>query len=670
MLRLLIENYLLLEVAGVKLKDIKPYILDLTSTEIYSKLQTFWNKRYKKYGNFIKRVLADAGETKISEADLGRLVSILDKFESYINTSPLRSEIAKDWRKITLTLQDLVDYIEEQESKIIYTEKDKKSLQSILSLCGPLDKLEGRTFSCEHYDIVLCTEDILVVKPKTVKGSVAWALSDNNGQLERFGPNHIDPMHRITWCTSVYSADENTWNEFLTYYIGNLTTLFYVINRFDYKYGSEDRKICIGVDDIENEVIYDGSVTVDANNDPIESIDGIKDLYTSEEFEQISNAIFGNRSEISSKTNPLEMTKRNVKTLFDARNKSTAARAMLRRFLLTNGGATGNFEEFSYCIDLFLNSSLEGRKDYEFINDAVKGIFLSGQTGGEIIFDSVLKPFMEKIIKFKSLEIQYEIIDNIDFLTKEVEVDIFDSTLVPILELLIENTHSRTLIRTINEIVIKIDRDSTKIGLDELNYVKDQISQKTNLLSNLDIKAKSGSSHDLSELFAGEVYKMKNPAINSSILKNPNLFNFEKGLRFVEDLLLNTNSLRHKYYMQYFGDFYENIMLNQRIANYPKVKDIMYKHMCKEYVIYNILSNSYLHPFSNLFSNDNEYMNYVSAIFHIYNSRQDEESRNLADDIQEAFYLTSSNIVPAEKINTSKFSDEAKREIAKVASSS
>jgi len=665
MLRLLIENYLLLEVSGVKLKDIKTHMLNLTSTESYSKLQTLWNKRYKKYGNFIKRMLTNVGEKEISEADLSKLISVLDKFESYANTSPLRSEIAKDWRKITITLQDLIDYIEDQEHRVIYTEKDKKSLQEILDLCGPLDELEkvvtdSNVFSCEHYDIILCNQYTLVVKPKTVKGSVAWALSDNKGRLEKFGPNHLDPKHRITWCTSVYSAEENTWNEFLSYFIGNLTTLFYVINRDNYSHDQRNRKICVGVDDITNEIIYDGLVTVDANNDPIEDEDGIHDLFDGDDGEKILEKIFSNKSEPGEKLFPKDLSKKDLKALYDARNKSTAARAMFRKFLLTNGSVIGDTEGISYCLDLLLNKGTPSKTDPDFINDIVKGIFLSGQIPEDIDFNQDITGILEKIIKTRNLDILYEVIDNIQYIVKDVNVDVFDDSFIPILELLSENTNAKGLVEVLNEIISIIDKDSNYISLEKLNPIKNKIADKTNLLRDLDLKARSGSSYDLNEIFDNEVYKMGNTVINSSILKNPNLFNFDRGIAFVEDLLLNTDSQKHKYYMKYFGAIYEKLMLNSNITEYSKIKEVLYKYMNNPHMIVSLIGNQYANLYTT-FNNDSEFKNYISGVYIIHKHNSSEDSQELASIIVDAFNENSYSL-SINDIDISKFSNEAKKE--------
>ena len=656
MINILIEKYMLLEVQSVALKEIKAYLLDLTETESYRKLSSLWNKKYKKYGNFIKRLFSN--NNNISEADLGQLISVLDRYESYANTSPLKSEISKDWRKITITLQDMIDFLEDQEHRVIYTEKDKKSLQEILNLCGPLDELEGKTFSCEHFDIVLCNEYKIVIKPKTVKGSVAWALSDNNGKLERFGPNHIDPKHRITWCTSVYSAEENTWNEFLSYYIGNFTTLFYVINRDNYSYENKNRKICVGVDDIENKILYDGSVTVDANNDPIEDEDGIHDLFDGDDGEKIIEAIYNNKTEASSKLVPTNFSKKDLKVLYNGRNKSTAARAMLRRFLLTNGTAIGDIEGISYCINLLLSKGLSSKTDSDFINDAIKGIFLVAQLEDDIDFEQSVTSILEKIIKTRNLDILYEVIDNIHFIVKFVNVDVFDDSLLPILNILAENTNSKGLIETLNEIVSIIDADSNYISLKSLDPIKEKIFKKTNLLKDLDLKAKAGSSYDLNEIFNNEVYKMGNTAINSNILKNPNLFNFDRGIKFIEDILLNTESKNHKYYMKYFGAIAEKLMLNSNIAEYPRIKEVLYKYMDNPYMIASFIEN----PYTNLSTtfDDNEFKNYVSGTYIIHKNNVSADSQELVSVITSTF---NENIysLKIDDIDTSKFNNESKR---------
>ena len=657
MFDILIENHMLLEVAGVKLKEIKSYLLDLTSTESYKKLSDLWNTKYKKYGNLLKRIFSDVGDKKISEADLNRLISTLDRYESYANTSPLKDEISKDWKKITITLQDIIDFIENQENRIIYSEKDRQSLQSILDLCGPLDNLQDKLFECEHYDIILCNEYVIVVKPKTVKGSVAWALSDNNGKLEKFGPNHIDPEHRITWCTSVYTADKNTWNEFLGYYLGNLTTLFYVINRDEYKYGESNRKICIGVDDIQNKIIYDGLVTVNAFNDPIKKEQDIHRMFDGEDGKDILEAIFENRTDIVEKLIPKIYKEKDLKTLFAARNKSTSARAMLRTFLLTNGGPLANEEGLALCADMLLKTGIESRNDIEFIRDIIRSLFIRGHIEEPVTFDNEKLDIISRLIKTKNYDIIYEIIDNINFIVQNVDPDVFDETIVPVLQVIVENTNTNTFLVTVNEIVEKLDLDSTSIAISKLQDLKQKLSTRTETLDFLELKAKSGSSNDLDDLINKEIYKLNNSVINKHILKNPNIFRSEKGLMLLDELYFKEKNISQVW--TYFSSVHENIMSNPGVSEYPRFFEMLYAHMTDNHIMHRLITNSQMELYV-YFNNPDEYKNYISAIYLLNKDNNSEESKEIKNELNN-YFDPSSFEIPKEELDMSKFSNEAKK---------
>ena len=149
------------------------------------------------------------------------------------------------------------------------------------------------------------------------------------------------------------------------------------------------------------------------------------------------------------------------------------------------------------------------------------------------------------------------------------------------------------------------------------------------------IRDRAGSSYDLSEIFDNEVYKMGNTAINSNILKNPNLFNFDRGIEFIEDILLNTESQNHKYYMKYFGAITEKLMLNSNIAEYPRIKEVLYKYMDNPYMIASFIEN----PYANLRTtfDDNEFKNYVSGTYIIHKNNVSADSQELVSVITSAF---------------------------------
>ena len=650
--RLLIEKYMLLEVKSVALKEIKAYLLDLTETESYRKLSSLWNKRYKKYGNFIKRLFSD--NNNITEADLGQLIGILDRYEKYANTANIKDEISKDWKKITLTLQDMIDFLEDQEHRVIYTEKDRKSLQTILDLCGPLDKLIGKTFSCEHYDIILCDEYKLVVKPKTVKGSVAWSLSDDNGKLEKFGPNHLDPKHRITWCTSVYTADDDSWNEFLGYYYGNLTTLYYVINRDKYSYGSNNRKICIGVDDVTNNIIFKGLETVDALNRPIESEVQIYNMFDGDDGEEIIESILKDKDPSEGKLIPRRYSKKDLRVLYKARNKSPAARAMFRTFLLTNGSYIGDTEKLGYCLDLLLSSYSNSNSDSEFIIDIVKGIFISGQLNDKIYFDDDLLKIITKIANLKNINVLYDLIDSILKIVEDIDPDIFDTSLLPVLEVIIQNSSVPGLQGSIEKIIHRIDQDSTTIPLADLQSSRNNLSSKKETSKLLNDKAEKGSAEEIDELLLSGEHRNNNPSFNSKLLKNPNLIKSSLGMQLIDEIYFNKSGKD-----SIFPNVYEAIMRNIDISNHPKIKELLYKYASDRFMMYNAISTQF-NNMSIIFPNKDEMHNFLSVVYLYYSKLGTNESQEVSTEITYNFNEDQYSL-EKEAIDTTPFSEEIKK---------
>ena len=662
MFNILIENHLLLEVQAIPLKDIKTYLLNLTNTDAFKSLADGWNKKYKKYGNFLKRILTDAGAKEITENDLKKVLNVLNRYEVFVNTSELKPVIFQDWKKITVSLQDLINHIEEQENKIIFSESDKVSLQTILSSCGPLDKLIGKTYSCKDYDIVYCSKDHVVIKPKTVKGSVAWALSDNNANLERFGPNHIDPVHRISWCTSVYSANEETWNEFLGYYLGSLVTLFYVINRSDYIYGENNRKICIGVDDTNNEILFDRSESVDANNSQIENEDDLRSLIGSDS-QVVIESIKSNRSNIAEKLKPVDFSIKDLKTLFANKNKSTSARAMFRTFLLTNGRIDGDIDKIIFCLEMLLNENNRSENDNNFISDLIDGIFTTGFMGDGLFIDKKTLKLFEDITKSKNIDAIMQIIDNIHYIVVENGwVDVFDNSLLEVLKMIIDNTSINTLLRSVEEIINKIDLDGTNIDLNDLHPIKELLKDKVFKIDNLEVKAKRGNARDIDELIRNEVYKLNNILLNSNILKNPSIFDSENGNLLLDYLFINTNSIEHKSIFKYFQNIYDVIMRNPGLSEYSKIKDLLYKNMTDVHLMSEFFQNESNNLFSLFDYNESEFKNYLSGIYIIYDKMDTADSSNICA-IIESDYNEDSYSLAVGEINATKFSNDAKRKL-------
>ena len=108
----------------------------------------------------------------------------------------------------------------------------------------------------QDFDVVYSEADYVVVEPKTIQGSIAWAHGKPDGSEE------TDQKRRVGWCTGVA-----TENNMFPNYAGNLH-MFYVLNTNYDNDASPDRRICLSfrVQNGEPELNVGGGASVNANN--------------------------------------------------------------------------------------------------------------------------------------------------------------------------------------------------------------------------------------------------------------------------------------------------------------------------------------------------------------------------------------------------------------------
>ena len=120
--------------------------------------------------------------------------------------------------------------------------------------------------SYQDFDVVYSEADYIVIEPKTIQGSIAWAHGKPDGLEE------TDQKRRVGWCTGVSSA-----NNMFPNYAGNLH-MFYIINADYDNDNSANRRLCLSFR-IENDepILNEGNgSTVNALNRKIKDIENIK----------------------------------------------------------------------------------------------------------------------------------------------------------------------------------------------------------------------------------------------------------------------------------------------------------------------------------------------------------------------------------------------------------
>jgi hypothetical protein len=118
----------------------------------------------------------------------------------------------------------------------------------------------------QDFDVVYSEADYIVIEPKTIQGSIAWAHGKPDGSEE------TDQRRRVGWCTGVSSN-----NNMFPNYAGNLH-MFYVINTDYDNDNSVNRRLCLSFKIKNGEPILnvENGSSVDAQNRKIKNVERIK----------------------------------------------------------------------------------------------------------------------------------------------------------------------------------------------------------------------------------------------------------------------------------------------------------------------------------------------------------------------------------------------------------
>ena len=129
--------------------------------------------------------------------------------------------------------------------------------------------------SYQDFDVVYSNSDWIVIEPKTIQGSIAWAHGKPDGSEEKV------MSRRVGWCTGV-----NTQNNMFPNYAGNLH-MFYVISANYENDTSSNRKLCLSFVIVDGEAKLEnkGGATVNARNQVIP--ESMLDTLKKEDFYKI-----------------------------------------------------------------------------------------------------------------------------------------------------------------------------------------------------------------------------------------------------------------------------------------------------------------------------------------------------------------------------------------------
>ena len=122
--------------------------------------------------------------------------------------------------------------------------------------------------------------DWIVIEPKTIQGSIAWAHGKPDGTEE------TDQRRRVGWCTGVTSG-----NNMFPNYAGNLHMFYFIKSDYENVRGPE-RRLCVSYTNNNGKanIADDPSASVNANNLPIK-IEYIQNLVSEDILTKIEEVV-------------------------------------------------------------------------------------------------------------------------------------------------------------------------------------------------------------------------------------------------------------------------------------------------------------------------------------------------------------------------------------------
>lgn len=276
------NKQLINESQNISLKEIKSKIkLNRTLQEkevnsLFARLESKWGKLFSKYGKLI------VGDLENSEEPVGHILDAIESFSIYYNS--VQEEIKQKIAEGTMTSSELRGFVEsKKEAKKSETRTANRiKCRNKANLTIGTRWSENSESSSRDFEVIYVGNDWTVVYPKTLLGSISWAvgLADGSEEVYEVDENGTQ-IGRVTWCTASYE------NNRFPMYAGNLHMYYFIKNK-DYNIDSKDRRLCISLskkdeseiyeDEELVEIDYDGGATVNAKNEGegVSSLEEIK----------------------------------------------------------------------------------------------------------------------------------------------------------------------------------------------------------------------------------------------------------------------------------------------------------------------------------------------------------------------------------------------------------
>ncbi len=234
------------------LKDIE-YYRDFKAGEfekIEHRLRSNWDRGYSKFSQVIKKDVINSKEP------IDHILDAIDSFMPYYSRvgPQMQAEIGRG----DLTSSNLRGYVEGQASDKLNKIRTAKRVECRRQV--PIREGE----ECSDFKVIHAGSDWTVVYPKTLLGSMSWAVGLADGSEEEYRVDSKNrQVGRVEWCTAAYT------NNRFPMYAGNMHMYYFVKNK-GYNISDVNRRLCItwskNKDTGEVQILYNANATVDANN--------------------------------------------------------------------------------------------------------------------------------------------------------------------------------------------------------------------------------------------------------------------------------------------------------------------------------------------------------------------------------------------------------------------
>ena len=250
-----------------------------------------WNSIFKKYSHVIANDLSNSDEP------VEHILSAIERFSIYYNTAS--KEYKNNISNGSISSSDLRVYVNSKnEAKKSETRtKHRIACRSKANLSMNNRWSEDSKDDLKDFEVIYAGRDWTVIYPKTLLGSISWAVGLSDGTEEKY---EIDEngtqIGRVTWCTASYE------NNRFPMYASNLHMYYFVKNQ-GYNINDIYRRLCISLvkhdEDSEKvmrensdivEIKFDGGATVNGDNNS-QGVSSLEDIESTVKNQEIIDLI-------------------------------------------------------------------------------------------------------------------------------------------------------------------------------------------------------------------------------------------------------------------------------------------------------------------------------------------------------------------------------------------